>query len=217
MSPQRSRISTRSGGWALLAVLGACTLLGARPARAEERTPRITSYGRSSDGVYDRFDGDLELGVALGAEFATVGRAAPSLRASAHYFTIAGVYAAGRLPAADDSAPALLSFGADLKPLFVPRWAKGFENGPAFFDLTLDSLSVSLGAFFEAHRADVAPARRGFDAQLGLGVPLLARARGPWLEARGALRLPDSGDSERALFVALVWHAFVVTPFSEAP
>ena len=197
--------------FALLASLGVCLLLAPARARAEPRAPG------QHDGVYDRFDGDLDLGLALGAELGSAGRAAPALRASAHYFSIAGVYLGGRVEAGERSAPSLFALGVDLRPLFVPRWAKGYETGPGLFDLTLDSLSLSLGAFFEAHRTGVAPARRGFDAQLGFGIPLLARARGPWLEARGALRLPESGDSERALFLALVWHAFVVTPFSEAP
>ena len=160
------------------------------------------------DGVYGRFDGDLDLGFALGAELGSAGGVTPALRASAHYFSIAGVYASGRGHAADQSAPSLFGAGVDLRPLFLPRWAKGFETGPGFFDLTLDSVSLSLGAFWAAHE------RRGFDAQLGFGLPLLASAAGPWLEARGALRYPDSSEREGAVTVALAWHGFVTTPFS---
>lgn len=160
------------------------------------------------DGVYDRFDGDLDLGLALGAEFGSSGGVAPALRASAHYFSIAGVYLASRAHAGQQSAPSLFGVGVDLRPLFVPRWAKGFETGPGFFDLTLDSLSLSLGAFWAT------PERRGFDAQVGFGVPVLASASGPWLEARGALRYPDAGAHEEAVIVALAWHGFVTTPFS---
>ena len=177
-------------------------LLAARPAHAEAST------STQHDGVYDRFDGDLDLGLGLGAELGSAGTAAPALRASAHYFSIAGVYATGRVKAGHDSASSQFGAGVDLRPLFVPRWAKGYETGPGFLDLTLDSLSFSLGAFWAEH------AGRGFDAQLGFGVPLLARAAGPWLEARGALRYPDAGAREEALLLLLSWHGFVTTPFS---
>ena len=160
------------------------------------------------DGVYGRFDGDLDLGFALGAEFGSAGNVAPALRASAHYFSIAGAYMAGRVQAGEHSAPSLFGAGVDLRPLFLPRWAKGFETGPGFFDLTLDSVSLSLGAFWAAR------AERGFDAQLGFGLPLSASAAGPWLEARGALRYPDAREREEAVTVALAWHGFATTPFS---
>ncbi|MEI9954544.1 MAG: hypothetical protein WDO74_37650 [Pseudomonadota bacterium] len=153
-------------------------------------------------------DGDLDLGLALGAEFGSAGRAAPTLRASAHYFSIAGVYVAGRIKAGDASAPSLFGMGVDLRPLFVPRWAKGYETGPGLLDLTLDSLSLSLGAFWAQRAAQTAEPTRGFDAQLGFGVPLLATAAGPWLEARGVLRYPDGASREEAVILALSWHGF---------
>ena len=73
------------------------TLCLPRSARAEVTSARsIRSAPRATaDGVYGRFDGDLDLGLALGAEFGSAGHAAPAVRASAHYFSIAGVYAAG--------------------------------------------------------------------------------------------------------------------------
>ena len=189
--------------------------LSARSAHAESKSVRAAS-DPASDGVYDRFDGDLDLGLALGAEFGSAGQAAPALRASAHYFSIAGLYLAGRIKAGDHSAPSLFAMGVDLRPLFVPRWAKGYETGPGLFDLTLDSLSLSLGAFWSQRATQAAEANRGFDAELGFGIPLLATAAGPWLEARGVLRYPDGASREEALIVALSWHAFATTPFSQA-
>jgi hypothetical protein len=165
------------------------------------------------DGVYGRFDGDLDLGFALGAEFGSAGEGAPALRASAHYFSIAGVYANGRIKAFDGSAPSLFGFGVDLRPLFVPRWVKGYQTGSGLFDLTLDSLSLSLGAFW-ARRVERGTENRGFDAQLGFGIPLFATAAGPWFEARGALRYPDGASREEAVLLLLGWHGFVTTPFS---
>ena len=193
------------------------TLCLPRSARAEVTSVRsIRSAPRATaDGVYGRFDGDLDLGLALGAEFGSAGHAAPAVRASAHYFSIAGVYVAGRLEAGDESAPSLFGVGVDLRPLFVPRWAKGYETGPGLLDLTLDSLSLSLGAFWAERAAPAVEPTRGFDVQLGFGVPLCASAAGPWLEARGALRYPDHASREEAVFLALSWHGFVTTPFSK--
>jgi len=192
----------------------ALAMLAPRPAHAEGKSVR-SAQGVSSDGVYDRFDGDLDLGLALGAEFGSAGQVAPALRASAHYFSIAGVYASGRIKAFDESAPSLFGLGVDLRPLFVPRWAKGYETGPGLLDLTLDSLSLSLGAFWAQRAAQASEPSRGFDVQLGFGIPLLATAAGPWLEARGALRYPDGASREEAVILALSWHGFVTTPFSQ--
>jgi len=190
-------------------------LVCAQPAHAQtaaEGAPRDDKA--SGDGVYGRFDGDLDLALGLGAELGSAGHPAPALRASAHYFSMAGVYALGRIKAGDESAPSLFGVGVDLRPLFVPRWVKGLQTGSALFDLTLDSLSLSLGAFW-AQRLEHSPRpNRGFDAQLGFGVPLLATAAGPWLEARGALRYPDGASREEAVLLLLSWHGFVTTPFS---
>jgi hypothetical protein len=165
----------------------------------------------SQDGVYGRFDGDLDFGLAVGAEVGSAGNAAPIVRGSAHYFSLAGLYAGGRFKAGAASAPNLFDLGVDVRPLFVPRWAKGYEVGPALFDLTLDSLSLSLGAFWAAE-SEKRPTERGFEASLGFGVPLLASAAGPWLEARGVLRYPDSGPRDEAVLLAFSWHAFALTP-----
>jgi hypothetical protein len=202
--------------FAFSAVLPLCDVtLAPRLAHAEGK--RVVSAPVSAnDGVYDRFDGDLDLGLALGAELGSAGQAAPALRASAHYFSIAGVYLAGRIKAGDESAPSLFGLGVDLRPLFVPRWAKGYETGPGFLDLTLDSLSLSLGAFWAQPATQAEESSRGFDAQLGFGLPLLSTAAGPWLEARGVLRYPDGASRQEAVILALSWHGFVTTPFSQA-
>ncbi len=198
---------------ALLALIAACL---AWPSFAQADGANVAKVENlkadsSRDGVYDRFDGDLDLGLALGAEFGSAGTPAPIVRGSAHYYAIAGLYAGGRVKAGDDSAPSLFDLGIDVRPLFVPRWAEGYETGPAFFDLTLDSLSLSLGGFWSA-KSDRREAASGFEASFGFGLPLLASAAGPWLEARGVLRYPDAGPRDEAVIVALAWHGFVLTP-----
>src|SRR3954452_20565636 len=79
--------------------------LRARPAHAQ--AARVHAVRSSADGVYGRFDGDLDLGFALCAQFGSAGHAAAALRGSSHYFSIAGVYASGRIKVGDQSAPSL--------------------------------------------------------------------------------------------------------------
>jgi hypothetical protein len=208
MKVERSRL--------VLLALAALTGVDARSANAAAQSADTRHAASVRDGVYDRFDGDLDLGLGLGVELGSAGHAAPAIRGTAHYFSIAGLYLAGRAHAGDDSARSLFALGVDLRPLFVPRWAKGYETGPSFSDLTLDSLSLSLGAFWTERAAHALNAARGFEAGLGVGVPLFASASGPWLETRGVLRYPDAAAREEAVFVALAWHGFVLTPLSAA-
>ncbi len=199
-------------------LLAASCVLFSRAAAAESASPSAAAKRSESarDGVYDRLDGDLDLGLGLGAEFGSAGHVAPALRGTAHYFSIAGIYLEGRVHSGSEAPRSLFGVGVDLRPLFVPRWAKGYETGPSFLDLTLDSCSLSLGAFWvnEPPHAPRVQNGRGFEAGLGFGLPLFSSASGPWLEARGALRYPDAGEREEAVFVALAWHAFVLTPLS---
>ena len=206
-----------SKGRAPLALLAFAAAVSVSAATSHAFAQASRDAASRRDGVYDRFDGDLDLGLALGAELGSAGRAAPTVRASAHYFSIAGAYVEGRVRAGHDSAPPLFGLGIDLRPLFVPRWAKGFETGPSFFDLALDSLSLSLGAFWAERAAHALNASRGLEAALGFGLPLFASAGGPWLETRGLLRYPDGRSREEAIFLALSWHGFLLTPLSAAP
>jgi hypothetical protein len=209
-APRKVRVSVRSRLAAGLPI--AVSVWFGDPALAHAETVPTSQSG--ADGVYDRFDGDLDLGLGLGTELGSAGGVAPALRASAHYFSVAGVYFSGRIKTGEGSAPSLFGAGVDLRPLFVPRWAKGYETGPALLDLTLDSLSLSVGAYWSEHASRSPDSNEGLDVQLGFGLPLLATASGPWLDVRGALRYPNAAEREEALILALSWHGFVTTPFS---
>jgi hypothetical protein len=172
----------------------------------------------TGDGVYGRFDGDLDLGVGAGASYLTgADRFAFSARLSAHYFSVAGVYVdyADALDGEADPRRAL-GFGVDVRPLFIPRWSTNRQIGRPFLDLTLDSISLGLGAFFAEPEDESFGDERGFEASLGLGLPLLARADGPWLELRGALEWPNSGDMRAKALALLSFHFFALTPFARA-
>lgn len=169
----------------------------------------------AADGVYGRFDGDLDLGLAVGAELESeVERLL--VAASAHYFWTVGLYTTYREAVGDDreTAPGrrLFSLGVDVRPLFIPRWSFDWQTGPATLDLMLDSISLSGGAYFAP--ADEGAARRGFEATFGAGVPLFANAAGPWLSVRYDVRLPEAGSPSTSVWMMLSWHLMVSTPLS---
>ena len=171
----------------------------------------------NADGVYGRFDGDLALALGAGAELEkSAGRAL--LDASAHYYWMAGVYAAYRdtLGTAPGklSARRIGSFGVDLRPLFIPRWSFNWQSGPARLDLFLDSISLSAGAFFADEPPRKRASRRGFETGIGAGVPLAAYAAGPWLSVRYSLRFPEAGATTGSVWLLLTWHLFLNTPLS---
>jgi hypothetical protein len=224
-----------AGGWPIL-----LSAVSVSPASAETWDPgrRTTATvddevipaepGGAGDGVYGRFDGDLALGVGLGAELGQNTRAAARL--SLHYFYMAGVYASyrdtlsGRSDEADTSddaraalAARVLSFGIDLRPAFIPRWSRSYEQGPSFLDLALDSISLGMGAFFAEPPGGALGDGRGFELSLGFGLPIVGQASGPWLEARGLLSLPDAGESSTTTaLVLLSWHTLFDSPLARA-
>jgi len=181
------------------AAAAAAALLGAAPAPA------------APDGAYGRFDGDLDLGVGLGAELgAAPARAAPRL--TAHHFGTAGVALGYADPlGAGPPSGRTLTLAADLRPLFIPRWSNGLARGPATLDLTLDALSLGLGPYFATGGSGPLGRERGLELSLGLGLPLVGRASGPWFEARGALQWGDgardpSPPARGAVVLLLTWH-----------
>lgn len=191
--------------------LATCVSVVAVASVAQAQTaPHVHAPSPGSDGVYDRFDGSVALSGTLSAELED-GAPRGALRASAHYFWVAGVY--GRYSDAfghESERPArVASFGVDLRPLFLPRFALDLEQGPAVLDLTLDSLSLTAGAYFsKPARADFGDGR-GFETGVGLGVPLLGRAKGPWLDVRAERRFADRGESAWLFSCGLSLHAFI--------
>lgn len=184
-----------------------------------EVEPRVQPLNARGDGVYGRFDGDIDAALGLGARLSPEGPA-PAARASLHYFSMAGVYAsyADEFDDSDDEDAQrnLTSIGIDIKPMFLPRWTLGMQQGPRWLDLTVDSISLGIGAYFAASDDSRFGARRGLEASLGVGFPLLARAAGPWLDLRGGLLIPD-GQSEQpaaSLGILLSWHALWASPLS---
>lgn len=173
----------------------------------------------AGDGAYGRLDGDIDLALGVGPSFDFASAdAALSVRASVHWFTVAGIYALYQEALPEDARlERRIGVGVDLKPLFLVRWPLGLERGPALLDLTLDSLSLGLGMTFGDERGRAFGSRHGFETSLGFGVPLALEAAGPWLEVRAGAVLPNSLENEASVMALFSWHFVASTPFVSEP
>jgi hypothetical protein len=175
-----------------------------------------------TDGMYGRVDGDIELRAHAGVAFASGG---PGLAASlaAVYLSSAGVYVhyTDALGASGPQVARSFAGGVHFAPLFVIRGFSDREHGPAFVDLLIDSFAFELGAVWSAPRAMSWSDTPGLEAALGLGAPLIAKASGPWLGLRAALRWrpqdfvppgpPGIVDRGAVLSLTLGWHQVLRT------
>ena len=202
-------------GLALLSLVAHVSHAAADPAQARSR-PAAHAPLPGYDGVYGRFDGSVDLGVAAGAEVEG-DEARAALRASGHAWWTAGAYLrySDGFGSNEQRAQRVLGLGVDLRPLFLPRFALDLERGPAWLDLTLDSVSLSAGAYLAQPLRGSFADERGFDVGLGIGLPLLAQASGPWLEARAERRFADRGDSAWLFTLTASYHTLMMS--TEAP
>jgi hypothetical protein len=168
------------------------------------------------DGAYGRFDGDVDLGLSAGANLSlTSSDVGVGARVNALWYSSIGPYLsyAERVSGHSESNRRA-GLGLELRPLFLPRWALDLERGPAFLDLTIDSLSLSVGAFVATPPEGGFGDRRGMEIGAGLGVPLLAEAPGPWLELRALLDLPNDGPREALLTLSFAYHFALLSPLA---
>jgi hypothetical protein len=208
-----------------LATLGLLVALDAPDARAlapddafgpvttsDVRSVNPDRDGTSGDGAYGRFDGDLDLGfgAGMGAGFGS-GDLGVSLRATAHWYSTVGLYVGYVESVGTSHIERRGGAGIELEPLFLLRWSEALERGPAWLDLTLDSLSLGAGYVLLQPVDRGFGSRRGVELSLGVGFPLLGTAGGPWLEARGGYFLPKS-ERELTGLLFLSWHFHVNTP-----
>jgi hypothetical protein len=193
--------------------LAASLALSGGQARAQSRPE--PSYGR--------LQGDVTLVAGLGGAVAARGvRAEGEVRL--RYLDSLGVFATyedGALVGSPAEPTRVLTTGVELRPLFVLRWLTGRELRRARVDLLLDSLGLELGATFAQPAGTSFASRAGMQAGLGLEVPILPRATGPWLGFHAGVRWSDTAlasgvvvnADDRSAFVAitLAWHQLVVT------
>jgi hypothetical protein len=182
-----------------------CLIACSVPTRARAESIGVNPGTASGDGVYGRFDGDVDLGMGVGLRAAAPGLG-PNLRLTSHFMATVGLSVDLTWPVLGDHDWSL-GTGIDLKPLFLPRWALNLQQGPAFWDLLLDSLSVSGGPVFQP----LNDGRVGFGLEVGLGLPLSSHAHGFWLNVRGASRWVGDAPPLGGL-VSLSWQAPWLSP-----
>ena len=182
-------------------------LLGETSARADDslRPPNM-------DTTYGRVDGDLGVSFGVGA---TLGPSAPrgTLELRLRYLDTVGIFGEYEDGLSRDASNPMRLFGAgfEIRPLFLARWLSGRELGVSWVDLLIDSLGFELGAFCEQPVGAAVENRPGLQASVGLELPILPRASGPWIGLHGGVRWSDAtleGESpveplNRSVFLAM--------------
>lgn len=183
-----------------------------------------------ADPSYGRVDGDLSLAAGLGGAVAGGGvRGAAELRL--RYLESLGLFGTYEEGFEHGEPRRLASAGLELRPLFLYRWLQGHETQRAWLDLTVDSFGLELGAWWAQPSSATFGATAGIQAGLGLEVPLLPRATGPWLGVHAGVRWSEAegagapaetaGAREGFVVLTLSWHqvfvAHLVDLGDEAP
>jgi hypothetical protein len=193
-----------------LACLGAALLSAS--ARATEASRADDPGSADEDATYGRIDGDLGVSAGAGATFGPrAPRAALDLRL--RYLDTAGVFVSYEdgLSATAADPRRVFAGGFEVRPLFLARWLSGRESGAPRVDLFIDSLGLEIGAFLEQPVGAGFLSRPGLQASLGVEIPILPHATGPYIGLHGGARWSDAtleGSDptqpvDRALFLQL--------------
>lgn len=185
------------------------------------------------DTSYGRIEGDL--GLALGAGVAIAPRGARgALDLRARYLDTAGLfvtYEDGPALASSAEPRRVIAAGFEIRPLFMARWLKGMEFGAGRLDLAVDSFGLEIGAFLSEPEGASFASRPGLQAGIGLELPILPHASGPWVGLHGGARWssaalqgePIVSAADRSLYLAItlsyhqIFGSHVVDIGDEAP
>lgn len=186
-----------------------------------------TAHAADDDGAYGRYDGDLDLRLGAGAGFMKEGPALSAF-ASTMILSSAGLYVQ-YLDSFDASrqVPRSIALGFVLEPMFLARTAFNLQVGSGRLDLAIDSFAIGLGAYWTIPRLPSNPLNEpGLEFSLGFGLPFLARASGPVLGFKAALRASPAAmaGTERFglleqgayLSVTLAWRQLVTAHLVDA-
>jgi hypothetical protein len=184
--------------------------VGALLGLAVETRASADEAARFADTTYGRVTGDLAITLGVGATFSGgLGvRSAPrdesiegdpsaprgTLDIRLRYLETAGLFGAFEdcFSSTASNPRRILSTGLELRPLFLARWLGGHEFGIPWLDLFLDSFGLEVGAFYEEPVGEAFGNRPGLQAGLGLEIPILPAASGPWIGVHGGLRWSDA-------------------------
>ncbi len=97
--------------------------------------------------------------------------------------------------------------GLELQPLFLLRWSNAQERGPAFKDLFIDSVGLRGGVGIRLPESSQQMPKAFAELGIGLGIPLMARAQGPWL--RSHVMLKSGQKIQTLLSIQLEWQFFL--------
>jgi hypothetical protein len=170
---------------------------------------------------YGRIEGDVTLVVGAGGAVASGGpRAEGELRA--RYLETAGAFATyedGSIVGSTAAPRRVVAAGLEMRPLFLYRWLQGQETRRARLDLAIDSIGLELGLTWQQPEGASFTSSPGFEAGLGVEVPLLLDATGLWLAFHAGVRWSDealvsgrvatSEEREGYLSITLAWHQVV--------
>jgi hypothetical protein len=189
------------------------TAFGRRSA-GDVRSINPDAHRHDGDGAYGRFDGDLDFGLGAGPSLALAnGDLGIGVRGVARWYSTAGIYVLyDETLSPHPELERRIGFGLELTPLFLVRWQRALESGPAVLDLALDSLAIGFGGNFSTPAGHGFGSHQTLEGSLGFGVPLAASAPGPWLEFRANLTFPDAARGEAQAVLLFSWHFAVLTP-----
>jgi hypothetical protein len=140
------------------------------------------------DNAYGRLDGDSAIAFSLGAAFDVRGARA-SVDVRYRYLHSAGIFLGYEEGFGAGSEPLRVGIaGLELRPLFLGRFLQNKELGAPRLDLLIDSLALELGAFVAQPAGGDFGHVAGLSFGLGLELPLLPKAAGPFLAVRAAVR-----------------------------
>ena len=203
--------------------VAARTAFAADPPRAV-----LSTREANQDTTYGRIEGDVAFVLGAGVTVAPRGpRGVVDLRV--RYLETIGLfvdYEDAPLLASASDPRRVFSGGLELRPLFLARWLTGNETTRGRFDLTLDSAAFELGgAVIQPTGASFSP-RPAMQVGLGVEVPILAQATGPWIGIHGGIRWSDAALSDgrvdapadRAAYLSLTlaWHQLVMAHVVDA-
>ena len=142
----------------------------------------------SADGAWGRIHGDVSIqgDIGIGMDNRKTALAA---NLATRYLQTAGLYTTWMVPLQHNTTyHYTVSFGLELRPLFLPRFLTNRQSTSPRLSMTIDSLALRMGVV----TADNNPYRAtpGFETGFSIGIPLLQNVSGPWINASSTWRWP---------------------------
>ena len=184
-----------------------------------------TAHAAPGDGAYGRLKGDVTLVLGVGGGVVAKSdrklvsgdlrlRYLDAIGAAFIYEEADAFKSSGSVEHGDLHRSFITAL--EIRPLFPIRFFKNMESKQRFFELVLDSIGLELGTVW-AVREGNATRRPGWLLGLGVEVPIVAAATGPWLRFATSVRwsperldgvaaADDPGGRAVIFSLGLAWH-----------